>query len=338
MIQSSWPSRSGLIAGRHIAPDEFADLRFDGRAFQHHAAVGPFDPAVAGGDAGLGQNHQPAFEAALGGPPFDLLAGGLVKLVVDADDEMRGCDQMREAVADQRHDLAERFADDQFAAELARDRDRDLDGLGLHPGLDAGETRGDAADGDADLFQRQRRAAVALHLCLVLGRFVAGAVGTCLGLGDLLRDLGRRRRTLARLVRRSEVHVEQEFCGCGHQYTSSSSARFLVRVISPLAAMSLARLTSNACASSTSRSRTGPIAAMSSSSILPARDDMLPRKKLRTSSLALFSAMPSLSLSTLRIRVWAEPESSLIRSSKVNISALIRSADSRFSSSSEVKI
>ena len=35
---------------------------------------------------------------------------------------------------------------------------------------------------------------------------------------------------------------------------------------------------------STSRSRTGPIAAMSSSSILPARDDMLPRKNWRTVS------------------------------------------------------
>ena len=75
---------------------------------------------------------------------------------------------------------------------------------------------------------------------------------------------------------------------------------------------------------------------MSSSSILPARDDMLPRKKPRTSSLALFSAMPSLSLSTLRIRVCAEPASSLTRSSKVNISALMRSAASRLSSSSEV--
>src|SRR5437868_2432753 len=336
MVQSSWPLRSGLIAGRQIASDEFADLRFDGRAFQHHAAVGPFDPAVAGGDAGLGQDHQPALEAALGCLPFDLLAGGLVELVVDANDEMRGCDQVREAVADEGGDFAERLAGDQFAAQLARDRDRDIDGLGLHPGLDAGETRGDAADGDADLFQRQRRAAVTLHPGLVLGRLVTGAVGACLGLRDLLRDFGSRRRTLARLVRRCEVRVEQEFCGCGHQYTSSSSARFLVSVISPLAAMSLARLTSSACASSTSRSRTGPIAAMSSSSILPAREDMLPRKKARTSSFALFSATASFSLSMLRIRVWAEAESSLIRSSKVNISALMRSAASRLSSSSEV--
>ncbi len=64
--------------------------------------------------------------------------------------------------------------------------------------------------------------------------------------------------------------------------------------------------------------------------------DMLPRKKSRTSSLAPLSATPSLSLSTLRISVWAEPASSLTRSSKVNISALMRSADSRLSSSSAV--
>src|SRR5882757_1710186 len=243
---------------------------------------------------------------------------------------------MREAVAHQGDDLGDRFAGDQFLAQLARHRDRDVDGLGLHPGFNAGKARRDALDGDADFLERQRRAAVAFRLGLALGGVVAGAIGAGFGSRDLLGDLGSRGSALARLVGRPEVHVEQEFGGCCHQYTSSSSARFLVRVISPLAAMSLARLTSSACASSTSRSRTGPNAAMSSSSILPARDDMLPRKKPRTSSLALLSATPSLSLSMWRIRVWADAESSLTRSSKVNISALMRSADSRLSSSSEV--
>ena len=37
---------------------------------------------------------------------------------------------------------------DQLAAQLAGDRDRDLDGLGLQPRLDAGEARGDALDRD----------------------------------------------------------------------------------------------------------------------------------------------------------------------------------------------
>src|SRR5580704_14759175 len=83
MAQSSWPL-PGLIAGRHIAPDKFVDLGFDGSAFQHHAAVGPFDPAVAGCDLRLGQDHQPALETALGGLPLDLVAGGLVKRIVDA--------------------------------------------------------------------------------------------------------------------------------------------------------------------------------------------------------------------------------------------------------------
>src|SRR4249919_1104268 len=77
--------------------------------------------------------------------------------------------------------------------------------------------------------------------------------------------------------------------------------------ISPLAARSLARLTSSTCASSTSRSRTGPIACMSSTSILAARVDMLPRKNCRTVSVAPLSAMPSLSLSTLRSSVGVEP-------------------------------
>ena len=63
---------------------------------------------------------------------------------------------------------------------------------------------------------------------------------------------------------------------------------------------------------------------------------MLPRKNWRTASVAPLSAIASLSLSTWRISVCAEPASSLTRSSKVNISALMRSADSRFCSSSAV--
>src|SRR6266581_1877336 len=70
MAQSSWPL-PGLIAGRHIAPDKFVDPGFDDRAFQHHTAVGPFDPAVAGWNLRLGQDDQPALEAALGGLPLD---------------------------------------------------------------------------------------------------------------------------------------------------------------------------------------------------------------------------------------------------------------------------
>lgn len=68
-------------------------------------------------------------------------------------------------------------------------------------------------------------------------------------------------------------------------------------MISPLAARSLARSTSSAWASSTSRSRTGPAAAMSSCNISAARLDILPMKNWRTASLAPLSAMPSFSLS-----------------------------------------
>src|SRR5882757_2398819 len=82
MAHSSWP-QPGLIAGRHIAPDKFVDLEFDGRALQHHAAVGPFDPAVAGRDLRLGQDHQPALETALRGQPLDALARAVVEGIVD---------------------------------------------------------------------------------------------------------------------------------------------------------------------------------------------------------------------------------------------------------------
>ena len=83
---------------------------------------------------------------------------------------------------------------------------------------------------------------------------------------------------------------------------------------------------------------TGPIAAMSSSSILPAREDMLPRKKPLTSSLALFQRDPSLSLSIWRIGVARRPRSSLIQVVEGEHQGLDGYARpiSRFSSSSEV--
>ena len=107
-------------------------------------------------------------------------------------------------------------------------------------------------------------------------------------------------------------------------------------MISPLLARSLATLTMRICASSTSFRRTGPIASMSSRRILPARSLMLEKKTSRSESVAPLSASASLSFSTWRSSVWIEPGSSLPRSSKVNISALMRSAQSRVRSSSAV--
>src|SRR5258705_9348210 len=123
MVQSSWPLSRGLIAGRHVAPDKFVDLCFDRRALEHDAAIGPLDPAISALDIRLGQDHQTALEAALFRQPLDPLARGLVKRIVDPDHEMRRRDQMRETIAHQSGDFAERFRRNQLAAQLARDRD-----------------------------------------------------------------------------------------------------------------------------------------------------------------------------------------------------------------------
>ena len=56
---------AGLIAGRQIASHEFIDLHVDGGAVECHAAVCPFDLAVARGNVRLGQYDEFAFESAL---------------------------------------------------------------------------------------------------------------------------------------------------------------------------------------------------------------------------------------------------------------------------------
>jgi len=117
------PSRSktGIPA---VDAAEFGCLTFTGDVMLHRLPAEVFEKLQQTMKRGL---------------PLDPVAGGFVELIIDADHEMRGCNQMREAVADQGRDLAERLAGDQLAAELARHRDGDFDGLGFHSGLDAGE-------------------------------------------------------------------------------------------------------------------------------------------------------------------------------------------------------
>src|SRR6266700_2647037 len=109
MVSSSSPSGSTLLAGRHVAPDEFVDLCFNGGALQHDAAVGPLDPAIAGRDFRFGEYHQAALEAALRRMPLDLLARGLVEGRVDPHHQMRRRYQLGEAIADEAGDLAKRL-------------------------------------------------------------------------------------------------------------------------------------------------------------------------------------------------------------------------------------
>src|SRR5690606_6396682 len=125
-----------------------------------------------------------------------------------------------------------------------------------------------------------------LHLSL------AHAALECFGLGG--RNVGfgkhdlfmhhRLRRFLARRAFASELGIKHEFGGDNHsglhpQSFSSSSPPPSARIMSPLSASSWAILTISICASSTSRSRTGPIASISSRRILAARSDMLVKKR-----------------------------------------------------------
>src|SRR5262249_32366122 len=108
---------------------------------------------------------------------------------------------------------------------------------------------------------------------LSLGKAVAVAFGAR---GREHRRQGARGHDGIALVAMPAVEVEPELGGRRARHPIiSSSALPLLRTISPRAAMSLAVDTSRPCASSTSLSRTGPIASMSSRSSLPERADIL---------------------------------------------------------------
>src|SRR5690606_30109297 len=132
-----------------------------------------------------------------------------------------------------------------------------------------------------------------------------------------------------------EVEIEGEFVGDAHRIISSSALPLLM-TISPRAARSLAVLTSRDWASSTSFRRTAPMASMSSRIMEAAREDMLAKKNSRAPSEAPFMASAISRLSKFCNSVWMAADSRRVRSSKVNISALMRSALSRLTSSSAV--
>ena len=100
------------------------------------AAVGPFDPAVAGRDRGLAEDDELAGEAVGARDVVDLLASGGIKSLVDANDDMRRGDELAEAPASERRYFGERLALDQARRELAGDRDRDFDRFAFEPRFD----------------------------------------------------------------------------------------------------------------------------------------------------------------------------------------------------------
>src|SRR5579872_4201815 len=92
----------GAGSGRYITADRVIDCCERGSPVARHTAVGPFDAAVAGRKGGLGQNHQPAFEAARLRDLVELDLCRLENFGADMHNHVRRLDQMIEAVFGQR--------------------------------------------------------------------------------------------------------------------------------------------------------------------------------------------------------------------------------------------
>ena len=65
----------GCVPGDEKTPDGFADDIGCPRCVTRDAAIGPFNPAIARGDVGVGKHDEPAVEAESLGDLVELFAG-----------------------------------------------------------------------------------------------------------------------------------------------------------------------------------------------------------------------------------------------------------------------
>ena len=119
----------------------------------------------------------------------------LLQSVVDAHDHVRRRHQVPEAIGGERGELGERLARDQLGRELAGDRDRHLDRLGLEPRLDRGEAAVELGERGRDAFERGGGALLGFGLggreaVVVAGRLRLGELGRVLAsaIADLPRS------------------------------------------------------------------------------------------------------------------------------------------------------
>src|SRR5271157_4535172 len=180
-----------------IAGDGFADCGVGRDGVAIDAAVRPFDPAVAGPDAGVAEHDEPPLEAVPASDVVELLAGGGIGQIVDAYGNMRRGDQLAETAARKRRNFRKRLALEQGRRELAGNRDRDLDGFAFKPCLDRPQRVVGFAEARGNVFKRSGNVATGLDGRVALRLGIAAAVRRSLGLGQFHRVFGKGDRRFA---------------------------------------------------------------------------------------------------------------------------------------------
>src|SRR4029078_3474944 len=107
----------GHVAGRYVAGNRFIDHRCRCSMVADDAAVGPFDAAVTRCELIVGNDGQPAFEAARARDLLDLFLCRRVDVCRDANGDKRRGHQMVKAFGRKRRNLGKRFACDQRRRE-----------------------------------------------------------------------------------------------------------------------------------------------------------------------------------------------------------------------------
>src|SRR6476620_9092911 len=197
------------VARRNVPADHFVYGRRCRGLITVHAAIGPFDAAVAGCQCLIGRHGKPPFESTRTGNLLDLFFRGVINARTDPYGHMRSRDQVVKAVGGEGGDLDKRLPRQQRRCKLCRDRHSHFHRFGFKPGFDRRERAvqpakpiGDHGKGGCDALRS-----------FLLRLFLAGGKAVAIGL-----RLGIRAPALVfdqrdgRLFAGGGILIEQIFC------------------------------------------------------------------------------------------------------------------------------
>src|SRR5215471_208400 len=215
-----------------IAVHRIVNRMLDSGAIAYHSAICPFHTAIAGLNLGLGENHEPPFEAVGAHQRFESFAGLRIDGNIDAHHDVGRASQVSQATGHEGADFTERLTINQGRRQFLGDGNRNLHGFGLEPALDVAQNGPEHGNPRRNALKRRRRAARGIGTSLDLrgGKSLAIPLGASLLEGGLMGIKAQCIR-LFRCRAGAEIDIKQVFCSRRHVLAPSleSSAATAVR-------------------------------------------------------------------------------------------------------------